>query len=184
METKSKKILAIVLCAVAVLALLPVIIGMCLPRERQVMKGQMIDQMYFMVLGNITNHWEEPSWRSNLDTMIQREAIDGQDCWVEYYTNGDSIVLLTQTMGEFDYVRRMIKPDGRELLRNITLADVEGKTAVRMIEEVSENDPLKRFGALFSDPVAKRMEQYLFDLKEKTIKQNEEMGSDADMFGF
>ena len=183
MENKSKKILAVVLCAVAVIALLPVIIGLCLPRERQVMKGKMIDQMYFMVLGNISNHWEEPSWRSNLDTMIQREAIDGQDCWVEYYTNGDSIVLLTQTMGEFDYVRRMIQPDGRELLRNITLADVEGKTAVRMIEEVSESDPLKRFAALFSDPVAKRMEQYLSDLKEKAIKQNEEMG-DEGMFGF
>lgn len=183
MENKSKKILAVVLCAVAVIALLPVIIGMCLPRERQVMKGQMIDQMYFMVLGNISNHWEEPTWRHNLDTMIQRDPIDGQDCWVEYYTNGDSIVLLTQTMGEFDYVRRMLMPDGRELLRNITLADVEGKTAVRMIEEVSESDPLKRFGALFSDPVAKRMEQYLFDLKEKAIQQNEEM-TDEGMFGF
>ena len=184
MENKSKKILAVVLCAIAIIALLPVIIGLCLPRERQVMKGQMIDQMYFMVLGNISNHWEEPSWRSNLDTMIQRDAIDGQDCWVEYYTNGDSIVLLTQTMGEFDYVRRMIQPDGRELLRNITLADVEGKTAVRMIEEVSESDPLKRFARIFHDPVASRMEQYLSDLKEKAIQQNEEMESDEGFFGF
>ena len=184
MENKSKKILAVVLCIVAIIALLPVIIGLCLPRERQVMKGRMIDQMYFMVLGNISNHWEEPAWRTNLDTMIQRDAIDGQDCWVEYYTNGDSIVLLTQTMGEFDYVRRMVQPDGQELLRNITLADVEGKTAVRMIEEVSESDPLKRFGALFSDPVAKRMEQYLTDLQAKAIQQNEEMGGDDGFFGF
>ena len=155
-----------------------------MPKERQVMKGIVIDQMYFMVLGNISNHWEEPSWRSNLDTMIQREAIDGQDCWVEYYTNGDSIVLLTQTMGEFDYVRRIIKPDGRELLRNITLADIEGKTAVRMIEEDYESDPLKRFMGIFNDPIATRMEQYLSDLKEITLKQKEEMDSGDDFFDF
>ena len=177
------KLIAKILIPIAILALLPVLIGAFMPRDRQVMRGIVIDQMYFMVLGNITNHWEEPSWRPNLDTMIQRDQIDGQDCWVEYYTNGDSIVLLTQTLGEYDYVRRMIMPDGRELLRNITLADVEGKTAVRMIEEVSESDPLKRFGALFSDPVANRMEQYLSDLKEKAIKQNEEM-TDEGMFGF
>lgn len=183
METSSKKTLAIVLIAVAFVALLPVIIGICLPKERQVMKGAVVDQMYFMVLGNITNHWEEPSWRHNLDTMIQREAIDGQDCWVEYYTNGDSIKMLTQTQSEFDYVRRIIMPDGRELLRNITLADIDGKTAVRMIEEVSEGDPLKRFAALFNDPVANRLEQYLADLKEKAIKQNEEMSEDG-FFGF
>lgn len=184
METSSKKTLAIVLSAVAIVALLPVLIGLCLPKERQVMKGKVVDQMYFMVLANITNHWEEPSWRHNLDTMIQREAIDGQDCWVEYYTNGDSIKMLTQTQSEFDYVRRIIMPDGRELLRNITLADIDGKTGVRMIEEVSEGDPLKRFAALFSDPVAKRLEQYLTDLQEKAIQQNEEMGSDEGFFGF
>ena len=183
MDNKSKKTLAIVLSTIAILALLPVIIGFFMPRDRQVMKGIVVDQMYFMVLGNITNHWEEPSWRSNLDTMIQREAIDGQDCWVEYYTNGDSIKMLTQTSGEFDYVRRMIRPDGRELLRNITLADVEGKTAVRMIEEDSEGDPLKRFMRIFHDPVAERMEQYLSDLKERAIKQNEEMSEDG-FFGF
>ena len=178
------KLLAKILMAVAIIALLPVIIGFFMPRERQLMRGVLIDQMYFMVLGNVTNHWEEPSWRHNLDTMIQRENIDGQDCWVEYYTNGDSIVLLTQTMGEFDYVRRAIRPDGRELLRNITLADVEGKTAVRMIEEDYESDPLKRFARIFHDPVASRMEQYLSDLKEKGIQQNEEMGSDEGFFDF
>ena len=89
------KLFAKILIALAIIALLPVIIGLCMPRERQLTRGMIIDQMYFMVLGNITNHWEEPSWRHNLDTMIQRESVDGQDCWVEYYTNGDSIVLLT-----------------------------------------------------------------------------------------
>ena len=77
------KLIAKILIPIAILALLPVIIGAFMPRDRQVMRGIVIDQMYFMVLANITNHWEEPAWRSNLDTMIQRESIDGQDCWVE-----------------------------------------------------------------------------------------------------
>ena len=184
MDNKSKKTLAIVLSAIAVLALMPVIIGSFMPREREVVDKKVIDQMYFMVLGNVTNHWEEPSWRHDLDTMIQCEAIDGQDCWVEYYTNGDSVVLLTQTVSEYDYVRRIIRPDGRELVRGITVIDYEGRTVVRMIEEDYEPDPLKRFARIFSDPVANRMDQYLSDLKEKAIKQNEEMGSDEGMFGF
>lgn len=178
------KLFAKILIALAIIALLPVIIGLCMPRERQLTRGMIIDQMYFMVLGNITNHWEEPSWRHNLDTMIQRESVDGQDCWVEYYTNGDSIVLLTQTMGEFDYVRRAIRSDGRELLRNITLADANGQTAVRIYVEDYEPDPLKRFGRILHDPVVSRMEQYLSELKEVTLKQKEEMGSSDDFFDF
>lgn len=178
------KLVTKILVAVALLALVPVVIGLCLPAERQVMRGIKIDQMYFFVLGNISNHWEEPSWRHNLDSMIQKESIDGQDCWMEYYTNGDSIMLLTQTLGEFDYVRRMVQPNGNELTRSITLADYNGATVVRMVEEVNEPDPLKRFVALFSDPVKKRIEQYLSDLKEKGIKQNEEMSGEDGMFGF
>lgn len=178
------KLVTKILVAVAILAIIPVAVGLFLPKERQVMRGMVIDQMYFMVLGNISNHWDEPSWRHNLDTMIQKESIDGQDCWMEYYTNGDSIMLLTQTLGEFDYVRRMIQANGNELTRSITLADYNGATVVRIVEEVYEPDPLKRFTALFSDPVKKRVEQYLSDLKEKAIKQNEEMGDDDGMFGF
>lgn len=171
-----------ILVAVAILALVPVIIGISLPAERQVERKIKIDQMYFFVLGNITNHYEESSWRHNLDTMIQQENVDGQDCWMEYYTNGDSVKLLTQTVGEFDYVRRIVRPDGHELTRSITLADVDGATFVRMVEEVYEPDPLKRFVNKISDPVKKRVEQYLSDLKEQGIRQNEEM--DNDMFGF
>lgn len=179
------KLITKILAIIAIVLLLPVLIGFFLPREKQIKRGAMIDQMYFYVLGNISNHWEEPSWRHNLDTMIQRESVNGQDCWVEYYTNGDSVTLVTETLGEFDYIRWIQRPDGHDLLRSIVLADVEGKTAVRMVEESYEPDPIKRFIALFSDPTEKRLEQYLSDLKEKAIKQNEEMGSgDDDFFDF
>ena len=87
-------------------------------------------------------------------------------------------------MGEFDYVRRAIRSDGRELLRNITLADANGQTAVRIYVEDYEPDPLKRFGRILHDPVVSRMEQYLSELKEVTLKQKEEMGSSDDFFDF
>ncbi len=178
------KLVTKILVAIAIAIIIPVIIGLCLPREKQVMRGIVIDQMYFYVLGNISNHWEEPAWRHNLDTMIQLENPDGQDSWMEYYTNGDSVKLVTETLGEFDYIRWIISPDGHELLRSIVLADIEGKTAVRMVEEAYEPDPLRRFIALFSDPTANRLEQYLYDLKEITLKQKEEMGSNDDFFDF
>lgn len=176
------KLITKILIALAVLAMVPVIIGLCMPRDRQVVEKKLINQMYFMVLGNISNHWEESSWRHNLDTMIQQESIDGQDCWVEYYTNGDSVKLITQNQGEFNYIRLIVNPDGREFLRGIVLMDYEGRTAVRMYEEVSESDPLKRFCTLFYDPVDERLKQYLSDLEALAAKQNEDMGGDGDMF--
>lgn len=184
-QTQNKMNLATkILAGIAGLFLLVLLVGLCRPKEREIMRGIQIDQMYFMVLGTITNHWEEPMWRHNLDTMIQVDNVDGQDCWIEYYTNGDSIKLFTQTMGEFDYVRLMITPSGRELLRSITIADVDGKTAIRMTVEAYETDPIKRFFLLFTDPEADRVEQYLSDLKAQVLKQKEEMGSDDGFFGF
>ncbi|MBO4603203.1 MAG: hypothetical protein J5651_08580 [Salinivirgaceae bacterium] len=179
------KLITKILVAVAIVLLLPVLIGFFLPRERQIERRDVIDQMYFYVLGNITNHWEEASWRHNLDTMIQVENPDGRDTWVEYYTNGDSVKLVTETVGESDYIRWIVRPDGRELLRSIVLHDYEGRTAIRMVEESYEPDPIKRFMALISDPTAKRIEEYLSDLKAKAIQQNEEMNSgDDDFFDF
>jgi hypothetical protein len=162
MKTISK-----ILIAVAIIIAIPFIVGFCLPKERIVVRMTMIDQSYYMILADISNHWEEPAWRPNIDTLIQKESIDGQDCWMEYYTNGDSVKLITQRLGENDYVRLIVKPDGRELNRSITLADVNGKTAIRISEEVYEPNPVKRFLNLFNDTEAARIEQYLLDLKTK-----------------
>ncbi len=156
-----------ILIIIAILVSLPFIIGAFLPKERLVVRMTMIDVMYFQILSDISNHWEEPSWRPNIDTLIQKESVDGQDCWMEYYTNGDSVKLITQRLGENDYVRLIVKPDGTELNRSITLADVNGKTAIRFSEETYEPNPLKRFIRLFNDHDAKRIEAYLNDLKEK-----------------
>ncbi|MCK9206005.1 MAG: hypothetical protein M0P66_02745 [Salinivirgaceae bacterium] len=145
----------------------PLIIGLFQPKERLVTEMDLIDKMYFFILADITNHWEESVWRHDLDTMIQKDVVDGQDAWMEYYTNGDSVLLITQKTTETDYIRIIHKPDGRQLMRVITLADYKGKTAIRMSEEVYVANPVKRFINLFADPTKKRIRTYLNDLKEK-----------------
>src|SRR3989339_1009504 len=145
----------------------PLIIGLFQPKERLVTEMDLIDKMYFFILADITNHWEESVWRHDLDTMIQKDVVDGQDAWMEYYTNGDSVLLITQKTTETDYIRIIHKPDGRQLMRVITLADYKGKTAIRMSEEVYVANPVKRFINLFADPTKKRIRNYLNDLKEK-----------------
>ena len=132
-----------------------------------IVEKTVIEKMYFFILGDITNHWEEPIWRHNIDTIIQHEVIDGQDAWMEYYTNGDSILLITQKTTETDYIRLIITPHGNHLNRVITIVDFEGKTAIRVTEEAYEANPIKRFMILFNDPVQKRIQLYLSDLKEK-----------------
>ncbi len=145
----------------------PLITGLFQPKERLVTEMDLIDKMYFFILADITNHWEEPAWRHDLDTMIQKDVVDGQDAWMEFYTNGDSVLLITQKTTETDYIRIIHKPDGHQLMRIITIADYQGKTAIRMSEEVYEANPFKRFIYLFADPTRKRIQNYLYDLKEK-----------------
>lgn len=149
----------------------PFLVGLFLPKEKVIIKKAFIDKMYFFILSDITNHWEEANWRSNLDTMIQQPQVDGMDAWKEYYTNGDSVLLLTQVTSGTDYVRIIVDNDRTERARSITLVDVNGKTAVRMSEEVFTKNPLKRFFNLFDDKVAKRMDKYLLDLVEKNKPQ-------------
>ncbi len=159
-----KKILYTILLLVL---LSPLVVGLILPKERVVSDSVLINKMYFFVLSDVANHYEESAWRSNIDTLMPRGQIDGQEAWVEYYTNGDSVVWKVQRLSETDYVRVIIKPDGHECMRGITIADVQGRTAVRYSEEVYETNPLKRFATLFKDKDQERAHQYLFDLAEK-----------------
>ncbi|MCQ2374744.1 MAG: hypothetical protein MJ069_02440 [Salinivirgaceae bacterium] len=174
------KLISKVIVGLAILVCIPFIVGFCLPKDRVVDARIMIDQMYFEVLSNVSNHWEEPIWRTEVDSMVELEQIDARDVWMEYYTNGDSVKLQTQSLGEFDYIRMIICPDGTELNRNITLVnleDAEGnmRTVVRYVEEVHVTDPLKRFVNLFNDKYEKRAHRYLFDLKNRGIQQKQEM---------
>jgi len=147
--------------------IIPLGIGLFQPKERIVVEKGIIDKMYFFILSDVTNHWEEPKWRQNIDTIIQQEAIDGQDAWVEHYTNGDTILLITQKTTENDYIRLFLGKDGNYHNRVITIKDYNGKTAIRITEEAIENNPFKRFMLLFKDPVKERLKLYISDLKEK-----------------
>lgn len=147
--------------------LIPLIIGFFQPKERIISEKGVIDKMYFFILSDITNHWEEPQWRNNIDTIIQQEVIDGQDAWMEYYINGDSVLLITQKTTETDYIRLILDPEGEYYNRVITIKDFDGKTAIRITEESSEGNPFKRFMILLKDPLKEKLELYLSDLKEK-----------------
>jgi hypothetical protein len=150
-----------------ILGAIPFAIGLTQPKERLITEMAVIDKMYYFIIADITNHWEEPAWRHDLDTMIQQQVVDGQDAWMEYYTNGDSVLLITQKIAETDYIRIIHRPDGKQLMRIITVADFKGKTAIRMSEEDFVTNPYKRFMYLVNDPIRKRIQNYLTDLTEK-----------------
>jgi hypothetical protein len=166
---------------IIILLATPVVIGFFQPVERMVTATSMIDKLYFFIMADVTNHWEEPAWRHDLDTVIQQRVVDGQDAWMEYYTNGDSIMLITQKITETDYIRIIFKENTPQLMRVITLADYKGKTAIRISEETYEKNPITRFINLFNDPVEKRIKNYLNDLKEKN--KPDENNSDGETNG-
>lgn len=156
-----------IIIVLIIIILTPFVIGLFQPKERLIVEKGVIDKMYFFILGDITNHWEEPQWRHDIDTIVQHEVIDGQDAWMEYYNNGDSVLLITQKTTETDYIRLIVPPEGDHLNRVITIADYNGKTAIRFTEEAVEYNPYKRFMIMIKDPVRERVENYLYDLKEK-----------------
>lgn len=161
------KALVKIVIILIIIALIPMGIGFFQPKERLIIGKGVVDKMYFYILSDITNHWEEPQWRHNIDTMIQQHVVDGQDAWMEYYTNGDSILLITQKTTETDYIRLIIDPEGRDFNRVITIVDFDGKTAVRISQESSEENPFKRFMILFNDPIEEKLQLYIADLIEK-----------------
>ena len=60
-----------VIIALIIIILIPMVIGFFQPKERLIIEKVVIDKMYFFILSDITNHWEEPQWRHNIDTIIQ-----------------------------------------------------------------------------------------------------------------
>jgi len=169
-----------IIIALIIIILIPFGIGFFQPKDRVVMEKAVIDKMYFYILGDITNHWEEPQWRNDIDTLIQQQVIDGQDAWMEYYKNGDSVLLITQKTAETDYIRLILNPDGQSLNRIITIADFDGKTAIRYTEEASEKNPFKRFMLLINDPIRERAKLYLVNLKEKNKIDPNAKSEDSD----
>lgn len=161
------KALVKIVIILIIIALIPMGIGFFQSKERLIIGKGVVDKMYFYILSDITNHWEEPQWRHNIDTMIQQHVVDGQDAWMEYYTNGDSILLITQKTTETDYIRLIIDPEGRDFNRVITIVDFDGKTAVRISQESYEENPFKRFMILFNDPIEEKLQLYIADLIEK-----------------
>lgn len=150
-----------------VIILIPLGIGLFQPKDRIVTEKAIIDKMYFFILSDITNHWEESQWRHNIDTMVQQEVVDGQDAWMEYYVNGNTVLLISQKTTETDYIRLILDDEGNYYNRVITIIDYNGKTAIRISEEAEENNPFKRFMLLFNDPIKEVLRLYILDLKEK-----------------
>ena len=74
-------------------------------------------------------------------------------------------------MGRARYYPRA---DGKERTRSITLVDYQGKTAIRMSEEVIENSPIKRFIGLFKNDYSENLRLYLTDLVEKNKPQEQD----------
>ena len=112
------------------------------------------------MLYEVITHYEESAWRTDIDTIIQHPSIDGQEAWVEHFKDGDTVLWMVQRLSEKDYVRIIFDPHGKQLMRSITIADVNGKTAIRYLEETYEPNPIKRFLTLFKNTEQDRAKQY------------------------
>lgn len=162
MKIVTKLLIAVILIFTILLA-----VGYSLPSDKMITRKIIVDKMYFYVMMDIGGHFEEASWRTDLDTTIQQEDMDGLQVWLEKYTNGDSLLLKTIKVTEFDVVRETIEPKGKNRLRIIQIKDYNGKTAIKMTEEVYIKSPFKRLWYLIDDKSGDFINNYLYDLKTK-----------------
>lgn len=174
------RILLNIVFGLLILSILAIITGFFLPREKMATGKTIVDKIYFFVMADISNHYNEASWRSDLDTVIQQEDMDGLQVWMEKYTNGDSALIKTLRITEADLVREIMEPNGKDRLRVIQLKDFGGtKTAIKMSEEIILNNPIKRIIYFFDDRYDLFVNQYLKDLRTKYKNEpEEEFGDD------
>jgi hypothetical protein len=174
------KYLKKIIFALLILLIIITIGGLFLPKERMATSKTIVDKIYFFVMSDISNHYNEASWRSDLDTVIQKEDMDGLQVWMEKYTNGDSALIKTLKTTEADLVREVIEPFGKDRLRVIQLKDFGGtKTAIKMSEEIVIGNPITRILYLFDDKSEIFVNQYLKDLRTKYKNEPEdEFGED------
>lgn len=160
------------------IAVLIMITSFFLPEEKTSVNQITIDKPFFFVWAAITNRFEEPNWRTNLDTVIRLDNIDTDPVWREFYNEGDSITWqITTEVSNKLLVRQVIQNDTYEgTMWAINLMNSEKGTVVRIVEEQHVNKPLLRFKYIGTPPDYD-VKVYLTDLMNKFSAAEEEQNS-------
>jgi hypothetical protein len=157
------------------LFVLVLLVSMFLPKEKTTINQITIDKPFFFVWAAITNHYEEPAWRTDLDTVIQMEERDTGPVWKEYFENGDSISWqITTEVSNKLLVRHIIdNPTFEGTMWAINVMNSEGGTIVRIVEDQIVKKPLCRYQFL-STPHDYDVKLYLTNLQAKFNQPEEE----------
>ncbi|MBE9469031.1 MAG: hypothetical protein IMY72_12030 [Bacteroidetes bacterium] len=148
--------------------LLIYLVGIFLPKNILIKRQILIEKPFFIVWSDLTNPYEEPNWRQDIDTIIQLEDIDGNAVWKETYNNGDSIILETTTnIPNVLIARSYVNDNNFEGTRIVNIKKTEKGTFVRIVLEGKVTNAIYRLKNLISNKENKRLGRYLHNLKNK-----------------
>lgn len=152
------------------------LVGFFLPKNVLIKRETLIKKPFFIVWSDINNHFEETSWRSDLDTTIQLKDIDGNPVWKEIYTNGDSVILETTTfVNNVLIARTYVNSPHFEGTRIVNIKKSKKGTFVRVVLEGKVAHAIDRFINLFKkNKDSERLELYLYNLKKKYKNEKKE----------
>jgi len=152
-----------------------ILVSFFLPKEKTTVNQITIDKPFFLVWAAITNHYEEPMWRTDLDTVIQLEERDTDPVWREFFNSGDSITWqITTEVSNKLLVRQIVddlKYEGTMWAVNI-MSGKDG-TILRIVEEQHVNKPLCRYKYI-TTPHDLDVKLYLTNLINKFSQEEQE----------
>lgn len=149
-----------------------------LPKEKTTVNQITIEKPFFFVWAAMTNRFEEPQWRTGLDTVIQLEDRDTDPVWREFFESGDSITWqITTEVSNKLLVRQIVDdPVYEGTMWAINVMSGKTGTVIRIVEEQHVNKPLERLKYI-NTPHDLDVKLYLTDLINKFTQTEEEDNS-------
>ena len=151
-----------------------------IPKEKTTEISITVQQPFFLVWAAITDHYEEPKWRNNIDTIIQLDNIERDPVWREFYTNGDSITwrIITEVSNKLLVQQIIDHPIYENTFWAININTKPEGTTIQIVKEQHINNSIQRLIHYF-DPIDYDLKLYLSQLYTKLNTPQEE-----DSFGW
>lgn len=155
-----------VLALLALVIILPLLIGMLLPKLRQATRVELIKAPIDNVWETLSELTRQTEWRSDLKSVQMKDDDDGMR-WIEQPKRGWKRILRKQKEVHKQELMVLVEEGSSTLgTRHFLLSDVPGGTRVTMTQSSEIGNPYARFRAHLNNKLDKRVNLFMQQLKD------------------
>lgn len=154
------------LTLLALVVILPLFIGLLLPKMRQATRVELIKAPIDKVWGTLSELTRQTEWRPDLKSVQMKDDDQGMR-WIEQPKRGWKRVLRKQKeLAEQELLIVVEEGSSAASSRHFLLSDVPGGTRVTMTQSSDIGNPYARFRAHLNNTLDKRVNRFMQQLKE------------------